>query len=80
MNPYYKMIKTTNYYPSKKKKEMNIKDQNRLKQLKREQGLILQAVDGIDAPRRKGRGWWGKALKNAHSVLKSQGYDVPPWI
>ena len=72
------MNKTKNYYPSNKK-GMNIKDQNRLNELKKEQGLISQAVDGIDAPRRKGRGWWGKASKNAHSALKSQGYryDIP---
>ena len=50
---------------------------NELNKLNKLEGKIFQAIEAITAPRRKGKGWFPKALSNAYKLVKSLGYNIP---
>jgi hypothetical protein len=53
------------------------KMKDELNKLNKLEGKILQAIDAITAPKRKGQGWFLKALSNAYKLVKSLGYNIP---
>ena len=50
--------------------------QNELAQLNNLGGQILQAIDHIANPKRKGVGWFPRALSRGYKLVKSLGYDI----
>ena len=53
------------------------KMENELKKLIKLEGKIFQAIEAITAKKRKGKGWFAKALSKAYKLVKSMGYNIP---
>ena len=53
------------------------KMENELNKLNKLEGKIFQAIDAITAKKRKGKGWFAKALSKAYKLVKSLGYNIP---
>lgn len=50
---------------------------NELNKLNKLEGKIFQAIEAITAKKRKGKGWFAKALSKAYKLVKSMGYNIP---
>ena len=50
---------------------------NELNKLNKLEGRIFQAMEAIASPKRKGVGWFPKALSKGYKLVKSLGYNIP---